>query len=69
MDKPKIDNPMIMAQALIRALLLNTDGKANSVHTDCGAALWEDNYTLDIEKLRGYHEKVSQITIRNKGDK
>jgi hypothetical protein len=69
MDKPKITDPMIMAQALIRALLLNTNGKANSVHTDCPVSLWEDNYTLDLEKLRGYKVKESQITIRNKGDK
>lgn len=68
MDKPKVDNPMIMAQALIRALLLNTDGKANSAHTDCPACLWEDQYNIDIEKLRNYHSKESQITLRNKRD-
>jgi len=69
MDKPKVTDSLIMAQALMRAILLNSDSKTNADHTDCGAWLWEDGYTIDVDKLRGYHDKQSQIAIRNKGKK
>lgn len=49
----------VMIDMLIRAIILNTDGKANSKNTHTSVNIWEDYYSLDTDVAPNRKDKTT----------
>lgn len=49
----------VMIDMLIRAIILNTDGKANSKNTHTSVNIWEDTTYLDTDVAPNRKDKIT----------